>query len=325
MLRIAKEWNQRALDKLIQDGIEESPFLEYKAAGSLEKSDPKKKEIAKDVSAMANAAGGTIIFGIQEYKDPAQKHLPERIDPIIRTDYPKEWLEHVVSNIEPRIDNLIIHPVPLDTGHDHVAYVIEIPKSTTAHQAQDLRYYMRYNFESVPMHDHQIRDVMARSQHPTIDVEIALQRDRGWLLQLLVLYHNSGNIYAEYVNGFLLIPTVLLREAPSSYDRVITIDGNEYKEVTFSNIHKDVVQVRPGSPGFPLPGGGSTGGGPPQPYYVTRYDPILPGLGRTFSVELGINEQDIEQYSDHVIRREIYADNAPKRTGEILLRELRLQ
>ena len=40
--------------------------------------------------------------------------------------------------------------------------VVEIPKSLTAHQARDLRYYRRYNFESVAMVDYEIRDVMNR-------------------------------------------------------------------------------------------------------------------------------------------------------------------
>lgn len=49
------------LQKLIQ--IEESTVLEYK--GSFAKQNPKwKEELAKDISALANSNGGTIIFGI---------------------------------------------------------------------------------------------------------------------------------------------------------------------------------------------------------------------------------------------------------------------
>lgn len=40
----------------------------------------------------------------------------------------------------------------------HVVYAVEIPKGTIALQAQNLKYYRRYNFESVATRDHEIRD-----------------------------------------------------------------------------------------------------------------------------------------------------------------------
>jgi hypothetical protein len=85
--------------------------------------------------------GGTIIYGIKEYDDPARKHLPERIDGIDRGQFSSEWLEHVINNIRPRIDGLVIDPVELNTGPNDVAYVVEIPQSITAHQATGYRGY----------------------------------------------------------------------------------------------------------------------------------------------------------------------------------------
>ena len=112
-------------------------------------SDGKKTEITKDVSAMANSAGGLIIYGIREFDDKAKRHLPEKIDPIDRTLFSREWLEQVINNIRPRIDKLRITPVPVDpNAHPNsVVYVVEIPRSITAHQDSDLRYYRRYNFQ----------------------------------------------------------------------------------------------------------------------------------------------------------------------------------
>ena len=74
------EWNEAALQQYINDEIEESLTLDYKAADSLDKADKKKTEITKDVSAMANSAGGIIIYGISEHKDPSRKHLPEKMN-----------------------------------------------------------------------------------------------------------------------------------------------------------------------------------------------------------------------------------------------------
>ena len=73
------------LQQLIADAVEESTTLEYKAAGSLDKRDPNRNlEITKDVSAMANAAGGILIYGIAEH--PIDKYKPGSISPINRSD-----------------------------------------------------------------------------------------------------------------------------------------------------------------------------------------------------------------------------------------------
>lgn len=133
-------WDQARLERYITEGIEESLTLDYKAAASLDKSDKKKIEITKDVSAMANSAGGIIIYGIAEFQDKACEHLPEKLDPVDRTAFSKEWLEHIIGNIQPRIDGVIIHPVPISSATNDVVYVVEIPQSHTAHQAKDHRY-----------------------------------------------------------------------------------------------------------------------------------------------------------------------------------------
>ena len=62
-----KVWNQATIQQYIDDEIQESLTLDYKAADALGKRDEKKREITKDVSAMANSSGGVIIYGIAEY------------------------------------------------------------------------------------------------------------------------------------------------------------------------------------------------------------------------------------------------------------------
>lgn len=169
---VGNEWNEDRLLRLIGDRIEENAELEYKAAAGLKSDQKGKEEITKDVSAMANAAGGTIIYGISEFQDRAQEHLPEKIDPVDRLQFSKEWLEQVVSQIKPRIDGLRVVPVQLASANNHVVYVVEVPKGETAHQALTLRYHRRYNFEVLPMLDHEIRDVMNRRRSPRLVVEL---------------------------------------------------------------------------------------------------------------------------------------------------------
>lgn len=163
-------WDEAKLQSYIDNAIEESLTLDYKAADALGSSDGKKREITKDVSAMANSAGGLIIYGISEYSDPAKQHLPEKLDQVNRTRFSKEWLEQVINNIRPKIDNLVIHSVNFSGAND-VAYVVEIPQSTTAHQATDHRYYKRFNFLSQAMEDYEVRDIMNRARRPDMSVE----------------------------------------------------------------------------------------------------------------------------------------------------------
>ena len=95
------------LKNLITNQIEENLNLDYKAAASLGKSDGKKDEISRDVSAFANSSGGLIIYGIKEFDEAEKKHLPEKIDPVNRIEFSKEWLESVINGrISPRIEGI---------------------------------------------------------------------------------------------------------------------------------------------------------------------------------------------------------------------------
>ena len=68
-------WNESDLKFLIANKEKESLILDYKASSALASSDGKKNELSKDVSAFANSAGGTLVYGIQE-----DGHFPVSID-----------------------------------------------------------------------------------------------------------------------------------------------------------------------------------------------------------------------------------------------------
>src|SRR5262249_53838282 len=103
------------LDRLIEEDIQQSLTLDYKDARALEKTDQKRNELCKDVSAFANSAGGQIIYGIQE-----NGHHPFRVqdvDAVSSADISREWVEQVIdSNVQPRIQNLRIHPMDVESG-----------------------------------------------------------------------------------------------------------------------------------------------------------------------------------------------------------------
>ncbi|MBX9809392.1 ATP-binding protein [Candidatus Gracilibacteria bacterium] len=195
-------YSEEELQNIINTKIEENLHLEYKSAGSLEGTDSKKLEISKDVSAFANSDGGIIIYGIKEFSEKDKKHLPEKITPIDRSLIPKEWLEQVInSNIQPKIDGLIIKPISLNANTNEVAYVVEIPKSNTVHQSGNKTYYKRRNFIVDTMEDYEIRDVMNRLSSPKLELILINERMKfsGDILEFPIIINNYSLLLARDV------------------------------------------------------------------------------------------------------------------------------
>jgi hypothetical protein len=158
-----REWAEADIAALVTNGVKESIDLDYKECPSLQKTDGRKREISKDVSAFANAAGGTIVYGVIE-----NGRVPTGIDTgYDPADITKEWLEQVInSTIKPRLGGVVINQVELPASHPgRVLYVVDVPQAVggDVHQASDHKFYKRFNFESVPMEYYEILDVMRRS------------------------------------------------------------------------------------------------------------------------------------------------------------------
>jgi hypothetical protein len=164
MLKIS---TKEDLQRLVDDGIQESLTLDYKASPSLARDDKSRDEVCKDVSAFANSAGGQIIYGIVE-----KGRKPVKVDD--GSELSREWIEQVIdSRVQPRLDGLVITPVPVGSGR--YAYVLTIPPASgrAPHQAPDKKYYKRQNFQSVPMEDYEIRDALRRATTPELYVELS--------------------------------------------------------------------------------------------------------------------------------------------------------
>ncbi|TWC06996.1 putative DNA-binding protein [Bradyrhizobium macuxiense] len=107
--------------------VKESLHIEYKASEAIDKKDDKKKlELARDVSAFANADGGQIIYGMKENKDREPDGLDNGLDP---HEYPEIWFEQVLQqHVTPLLVSAKPRHVPLASGR--VAVVIDIPPGT---------------------------------------------------------------------------------------------------------------------------------------------------------------------------------------------------
>lgn len=142
------------LQELISSCVEESTILEFKGPLALGVADGIKRDISKDVSAMANSAGGIIIYGIIE-----EDHKAKAISFVDRNVYSKEWLEHIITgNISRAIPNLKIYPVINPSNESQCAYVVKVPESNhSPHQARDKRFYKRINFGLKEMEEYEVR------------------------------------------------------------------------------------------------------------------------------------------------------------------------
>jgi hypothetical protein len=216
-MKPAWEWTETYLNELIVMGVRESLTLDYKRCDALQRKDGKIREISKDVSAFANSAGGTIVYGIIEDKN-VPTGFDDGLDPA--GDINKEWLEQVItSNIQQRIDGVRIHVVDLPTFKpSRSALIVFVPQSKRApHMANDYRYYKRYNFESVPMEDYEVRDVSRRQEGPDLETSISLESAVGpaglepyWLTVLInVTIENNSPTPANHALFCLMIDAQL--------------------------------------------------------------------------------------------------------------------
>lgn len=332
------------LEILIKSNIEESNSLEYKSAESLKPNmnDNQKKEIAKDVSGMANSNGGIIIYGIREFDIKEKRHLPERIEPIPYS-FSKEDLEHIISsNVSPRIDEIIIKSIPFDKEH-HVL-IVNVPQSKTAIQnTKDFRYYKRLNFEVKPMLDFEIRNIMNRNIHPDIDLKIIIIKEidkvknkkspfnidttpliadfnqrRIWLKNkkiedekieieyyLEIFIVNIGNILVNHVNYELEILGDIFYKY--KYENHFNSKSTIIKG---KNEIRDVLKNTVAGP-YTIPEFG--------PY---RYEPILPKT-EFFSKNIRLID-DLNNQDEILFKYKISADNAIPKNKSIKLSEIEI-
>lgn len=281
------KYNLKYLQTLIENQMEESLHLDYKASGALANQDNKKSEISKDVSAMANSDGGILIYGIRE-----DKNLAKEIEPIKRKDFSKEWLEQVIqAKIQPRIEGIQIFPISI--SNEDVVYVVEIPKSNTAHQAADHRYYKRYNFQSAAMYDYEIRDILNRAKNPEIELKFKCL-DSG---KLQVIAFNQGAVFAQYVNVKIRLPKKIVK---SSVNKQINRDT---VEILANNTIREMV-----NPYATV-----------ATYWPTRYEPILPQTGFEL-INISLHNYPFD--NENILEWDIFCDNANPCSGSMRLADL---
>ncbi|MCA1514588.1 ATP-binding protein [Bradyrhizobium sp. NBAIM01] len=230
------------LEALHTNQVTETSALEYKASGSVDNTDGKKAEMAKDVSAMANANGGQIVYGMTE-KD----HLPSGLDAgVSPKPFDGLWFEQVIQqNIKPPVGGLKIEVVPAGNGNNYI--VLTIPASKTVHQAKDGRYYRRRNFRIDIMEDYEIREAINRATTPEPYVEIWFSsrpkiiswsandtHSRPVPLNLRIGNRSTAPALYTHVSLFLGEGLIVVSSGGTSVDETTTTDGKKIRQLQFA-------------------------------------------------------------------------------------------
>ena len=175
-MRQPHEWIEDDILALVKDRSEESLTLEFKACDALVNK-KWREELAKDVSAFANSAGGTIVYGIKENR---LTHEAEEIDGgYDPNEINKETLQRVIdSRIHRRVEGIRYNVVELTTTRPgKVLFVLQIPESNLAPHMSGYKFFKRFEFESKPMEEYEIRERYRREAFPGKDIVEAWRDD----------------------------------------------------------------------------------------------------------------------------------------------------
>lgn len=235
-MRNTREWDVSDLENLCNIKAEESSNLEFKRSASLNNTPQNKEELCKDVSAMANAAGGIIVYGIAEGSLGEADYIDNGCSP---SDTKVEWIDQVLnSGIEPRISELSITSIPLANGNR--CFAIEIAQATVfaPHQSRMTRKYFKRTERRVEaMLDYEIRDIFRRATTPYLYIQLSP-------------FHKQDGLYLECNIGNKSNEPSLYTIAQFMFDKELGIESLPHgealpHEVMISNLNNVPSFARP--------------------------------------------------------------------------------
>jgi len=151
-------WTSQTLDELISGHWQESIVLEFKRQLGTARGD--KKEIAKDITAMANTAGGWIVYGIDEQPNSQGIKVAHAVVPLTDADTGQRIDDIVAESISPPV-RYRSKTIPYGAG---ACVVLRVERSTTAlhmvHAYDDYRYYRRTELAARPMGESEVRQAL---------------------------------------------------------------------------------------------------------------------------------------------------------------------
>jgi hypothetical protein len=169
--------------------------------------------VARLVSAFANADGGLIVIGVATGTG-AEKEVAAELTPVTR---PAERVEEIRAALPD-----LVSPVPAGVEFRHIGdeagYVlIHVPASAAPPHmnVNDHRYYQRYGSRTLPLEHYQVADLMGRRNNPLVSCRIdqlaPLRPDEvppavADGVRFRVIVRNFGRRAARDVSIFLALP-----------------------------------------------------------------------------------------------------------------------
>ena len=161
---------EKDIQELVDAQVPEGLRLDFKVK-NYGKSDLEKRELLKDVSALANSHGGHLIIGVEESEGVATNVIGVDVD----TDAEILRMEQILRNaIEPPIPGIRIRSIPLAT--ERKALLLRIPRSwNPPHRvtAQGInRFFIRH---SAGVHEPSIEELRALFSQSATALKMARQ------------------------------------------------------------------------------------------------------------------------------------------------------
>jgi hypothetical protein len=147
-------WTLDDVQALVDERIPEGQRLDYKEALSLDR-DAERAEVAKDISGMANAQGGLLVYGVAE--DDSDEPRPLQVKPLPRAGQQTRVEDILDGTVQPRLD---YECSTLDAGEGSVLVVRVAPRAGGPHMVQGYkqhRYFIRRGTRTVPMAEDEVR------------------------------------------------------------------------------------------------------------------------------------------------------------------------
>lgn len=187
---------EQDLQLLVDVQAQEGARLEYKR--EIDLTEKGKREVAKDVAAMANSQGGYIIYGIDEDREQSKgAGVPARLCPLQDESAPARLEQVLLTTIAPRPD-FTYHRIPASNGYYLVVAVRQsLDRLHMVTFGDEWRYYKRREYSSVPMTWDEVQLAYERINRSGASLDERLERAKqpvpaGWRgIQLTVVPYVS--------------------------------------------------------------------------------------------------------------------------------------
>ena len=158
-MRPYTSWDESDLQFLIDNRLGETVEREYKKTICIDKPS-ERKELCKDVSAMANSQGGLIIFGVEESASQDSGSIPVALSPIQDFALKEKAQQIVLDGVQPRMEFRFYSFASANGKGEYI--LLDVPKSFRGLHMVTLgsenRYFIRRDFQAVPMTPFEIEE-----------------------------------------------------------------------------------------------------------------------------------------------------------------------